>query len=137
MSGGHSCLQGLTPTSGRISTIVIYYIFYYSRMNCIRMHECGLHTSSGHQKTSMFQMEGPMLYMHHQRYPGTTFHLLLLEFCKCAELHVSFHKSVPCDQDVYDICKIIMAKSHLAVPRNLYIAIDLYIRLRDVILASM
>ncbi|KAK1172320.1 hypothetical protein AOXY_G4861 [Acipenser oxyrinchus oxyrinchus] len=49
----------------------------------------------------------------------------------------TFRLPVPCDPDVYDMCNIVMAESHLDLPNEPYQALDLYIRLRNEINASL
>ncbi|KAK2810384.1 hypothetical protein Q5P01_000407 [Channa striata] len=48
-----------------------------------------------------------------------------------------FRLSVPCDPDVYELCNVIMAESHLSLPNDPYQAVNLYMSLREAIRAVL
>ncbi|XP_054641995.1 uncharacterized protein LOC129187166 [Dunckerocampus dactyliophorus] len=48
-----------------------------------------------------------------------------------------FRLSIPCDPDVYKLCLIFMAESHLTPPADPYQAVSLYMHLRQVITESI
>ncbi|XP_072223124.1 uncharacterized protein [Leuresthes tenuis] len=48
-----------------------------------------------------------------------------------------FRVPIPCDPDVYELCHIFMAESHLTLPTDPYQAVSLYLHLREAITASL
>ncbi|XP_070411871.1 uncharacterized protein [Nothobranchius furzeri] len=48
-----------------------------------------------------------------------------------------FRRPIPCDQDVYELCNIFIAESHLTLPSDPYQAMTLYRHLREAITASL
>ncbi|KAK2821902.1 hypothetical protein Q5P01_021967 [Channa striata] len=62
----------------------------------------------------------------------------LLQFCCLGHIQLCkskcvFRLSVPCDLDVYELCNVIMAESHLSLPNDPYQAVNLYMSLREAI----
>ncbi|XP_036006071.1 uncharacterized protein LOC118566787 [Fundulus heteroclitus] len=64
--------------------------------------------------------------------------------CLVEEEHVEVCKNEcisrltkPCDPDVFDLCNILMAESHLTLPTDAYQALNLYMHLREAIIASL
>lgn len=45
----------------------------------------------------------------------------------------TFRKSLPCDEDVFNLCCIIMNEQHLNVPCDAVSALDLYFELRQAV----
>lgn len=45
-----------------------------------------------------------------------------------------FRKTVPCDQDIYDMCMLLMDENNMQYPTDAYKALDLYQELREAIL---
>ncbi|XP_072220165.1 uncharacterized protein [Leuresthes tenuis] len=48
-----------------------------------------------------------------------------------------FRVPIPCDPDVYELCHIFMAESHLTLPTDPYQTVSLYLHLREAITASL
>ena len=46
-----------------------------------------------------------------------------------------FNEDLPCDKDVYELCRICMNERHWTMPLNAYSAIELYESLRHAILS--
>ncbi|XP_030609254.1 uncharacterized protein LOC115796912 [Archocentrus centrarchus] len=64
--------------------------------------------------------------------------------CHVEEEHVElcknecvFRQTKPCDQDVYELCSILMSESHRTPPTDPYQAVNLYMHLREAIMASL
>ncbi|ESO91514.1 hypothetical protein LOTGIDRAFT_153956 [Lottia gigantea] len=45
-----------------------------------------------------------------------------------------FRKAIPCDEDIYDICMLLMIENAMQYPTDAYKALDLYLELRETIL---
>lgn len=52
------------------------------------------------------------------------------EIVRCQQNCVS-RSDIACDKDVHTLCTSIMAQNNLTVPTDAYVAIDLYIELRE------
>lgn len=65
---------------------------------------------------------------------GAEDHLVPLsdDLATCKE-SCKFLSSVPCDEDMFDLCTIIMEESGLEFPMSRSQALDLYVSLRDII----
>nr|XP_033492050.1 uncharacterized protein LOC117263018 [Epinephelus lanceolatus] len=48
-----------------------------------------------------------------------------------------FRQTIPCDPDLYELCNIFMAESHLTPPTDPYQAVNLYMHLREAISVSL
>ncbi|KAK2853351.1 hypothetical protein Q5P01_006012 [Channa striata] len=59
------------------------------------------------------------------------------EHVKLCKSECVFRLSVPCDPDVYELCNVIMAESHLSLPNDPYQAVNLYMSLREAIRAVL
>jgi hypothetical protein len=44
-----------------------------------------------------------------------------------------FRKCIPCDEDVYNLCIVLMAQENLDMPEDAYSGLNLYLRLRELV----
>lgn len=59
------------------------------------------------------------------------------EYLQLCKDECVFRRAILCDSDVYQLCNILMAESHLTLPRDPYQAVNLYGHLREAIIASL
>lgn len=57
-------------------------------------------------------------------------HLVSQQDIDVCSNQAEFRTSIPCDEDVYDVCMDIIIRDNLNVPTDAYNAVDLYIHLR-------
>lgn len=70
---------------------------------------------------------------------GTEDHIIPVnedDLATCKEC-CAFATSVPCDEDIFDLCSIYMEESGLVFPTSGSQALDLYLSLRDLISAQL
>lgn len=53
------------------------------------------------------------------------------EDCTSCEGYCIHRRDIACDEDVFTLCNYIMAQNNLHVPVDAYMAIDLYLSLRE------